>query len=84
MPQVMQGHGSDDLDSSDDDDHFPPAQAFVGNETSTNKAAAVTAKSNNNPNQTKANKFDQLLSKVSQPSSDQLFLARSLTLSMVL
>ena len=64
----MMGHeASDDLDSSDDEDHFPPSQVFINNDGVKNMAAQASG-NNGKVNNAKAAKFDQLL-KVSQCAS---------------
>ena len=65
----MMGHeASDDLDSSDDEDHFPPSQVFINNDGAKNNMAAQASGNNGKVNNAKAAKFDQLL-KVSQCAS---------------
>lgn len=59
----MMNSNPDDLDSSDEDDQFPPSQVFLNNEASKNTTANVTAQGSSS----KAAKLDQLL-KVSFPS----------------
>ena len=49
---MMGGAGNDELDSSDDDDHFPPSQVFIDGSKDKHRQHAV---------QTKAAKFDQML-----------------------
>ena len=65
----MMGHeASDDLDSSDDEDHFPPSQVFINNDGAKNMAAQASGNnciSYDDLSAAKAAKFDQLL-KVSQ------------------
>ena len=55
MPQVMRG-GPDDLDSSDDDDHFPPSSAFHKDEPNQHAMQQTIGV------RSKANRLDQLLS----------------------
>ena len=56
----MMGHeASDDLDSSDDEDHFPPSQVFINNDGAKNNMAAQGG--NNGKVNAKAAKFDKLL-----------------------
>ena len=52
----MMGQASDDLDSSDDEDHFPPSQVFINNDRGAQPMA-----NNGKVNTSKAGKFDQLL-----------------------
>ena len=56
----MMGQAVDDLDSSDDEDHFPPSQVFVNEKQQSNAVGGA-------PGQSKAAKFDKLL-KVSESS----------------
>ena len=54
------GQQHDDLDSSDDEDHFPPSQAFEKQvDAGKNKLMGAGA----NIAQSKASKFDKLLQK---------------------
>ena len=45
VPQVMMGQQNDELDSSDEEDHFPPSQAFPGASDASRRQQAAA----NNP-----------------------------------
>jgi hypothetical protein len=59
----MMGQANDELDSSDDEDHFPPSQVFDDGKQGARQGLAGEL----NIGQSKATKFDKLL-KVSENS----------------
>ncbi len=70
MPNVMMNSNPDDLDSSDEDDQFPPSHVFLNNETSKNTTANVTQGAASS----KAAKLDQLLKVSTMHLSSQLLM----------